>query len=370
VYMNIYHERLAKVLVNYSLELKEGMSVGIVGITETEPVMMEVYKEALRVGTYPTLLPQFSHADEAFFSIASDKQLGKADLLYELIAKNFDALINIWADVNTKAMTNVNPEKLTKRQMTNMPIRKILQERERKGEYNWVLTGYPTDSRAQDAGMSLMEYEDFVYKAGLLDKKDPVTEWKSISKKQEKICKWLDKRESLRYVGLDTDLTFSTKGRRWINCDGKKNFPDGEVFTCPVEDSGEGTIRFTYPLIYMGNEIEDVSLKFKDGEVKGFSAKKGENLLRKLLESEEGARRVGEAAIGTNYGNDRFTKNMLYDEKIGGTIHIALGFSADPEMGKNMAPIHLDILKDMKDGGKIFADDELFYENGKFILEL
>jgi len=289
--------------------------------------------------------------------------------LYELFAKNFDAMINIWADVNTKCLTNVPPEKLAKRQMANKPLREILQERERNGKYKWVLTGYPTDARAQDAGMSLYEYENFIYKAALLDREDPVAEWKNISEKQEKVCKWLNKREELRYVGLDTDLTFSTKGRYWINCDGKRNFPDGEVFTCPVEDSGNGKIRFTYPLIYMGNEIEDVSLTFKDGEVKDFSAKKGEPLLRKLLDSEEGARRVGEAAIGTNYGTNRFTKNMLYDEKIGGTIHIALGFSAEPSMGKNKAPIHLDILKDMKDGGKIYADDELFYENGKFTME-
>ncbi|HPR42589.1 MAG TPA: aminopeptidase [Candidatus Methanofastidiosa archaeon] len=367
--MNIYHERLAKVLVNYSIGVKPGMNVGIVGITETEPVMMEVYKEVLKAGAYPSLMPQFSHASEVFYAYANEEQIGKTDPLFEFIAKNYDALISVWADVNTKALTNVPPEKLAKKQMAGKPIRDILNEREKNGEYQWVLTGYPTDARAQDAGMSLMEYEDFIFKAALLDKDDPVAEWKKISKGQEKIKLWLDKTKELRYVGLDTDLTFSTRGRKWVNCDGKKNFPDGEVFTCPVEDSGNGTIRFTYPLIYMGNEIEDVSLTFKDGEVKEFSAKKGEPLLRKLLESEEGARRVGEAAIGTNYGVSRFTKNMLYDEKIGGTIHLALGFSADPTIGKNKAPIHLDILKDMRDGGKIYADDELFYENGKFILE-
>jgi aminopeptidase len=367
--MNIYHERLAKVLVNYSIGVKPGMNVGIIGLTETEPAMIEVYKELLRVGAYPALIPQFSHADEVFFAYANDDQLERTNLMFELFAKNYDALINIWADVNTKALTNVPPEKLTKRQMANKPLSEILQERERNGEYKWVLTGYPTDARAQDAEMSLLEYSEFIYKAALLDHEDPVSEWRRISKEQEKICRWLDKKDELRYVGIDTDLSFSTKGRTWVNCDGKRNFPDGEVFTCPVEDSGDGKIRFTYPLIYMGNEIEDVSLTFKDGEVKDFSAAKGEPLLRKLLESEEGARRVGEAAIGTNYGNKRFTKNMLYDEKIGGTIHLALGFSADPNIGKNKAPMHLDILKDMTQGGKIYADGELFYENGRFIME-
>jgi len=367
--MNPYHEKLAKVLVNYSTDVKPGMSVAISGITECEPVMMEVYKEVLRIGGHPILLPQFAHQNEIYFSLASDEELDKPSMLYKYLSTDIDRMITIWGDVNSKALTNVPPEKLAKRQLANQELREILQQREREGKYSWCLTGYPTDSRAQDAGMSLFEYEDFVFRAGLLDREDPVAEWKAISKEQEKICEWLTKRNVIRYVGLDTDITLLTKGRKWVNCDGKMNFPDGEVFTCPNEDSAEGKIRFTYPVMYMGNEIEDVTITFKNGEVVDIDAKKGKALLNKILEGDEGAKRIGELAVGTNYGIDKFTKNMLFDEKIGGTVHLALGFSADPTVGKNKASIHLDMLKDMKDGGKIFADDELVYENGRFIIE-
>jgi aminopeptidase len=153
-----------------------------------------------------------------------------------------------------------------------------------------------------------------------------------------------------------------------VNCDGKKNFPDGEVFTGPVEDTVNGTIRFTYPLIYLGNEIEDIRLTFKDGVVIDASASKGEALLKQVLEIDEGAKRVGEIAIGTNYGITRFTKHMLFDEKIGGTMHLALGRSIPESGGTNMSAIHLDILKDMTKGGKVYADDELFYEDGSFLI--
>jgi len=367
--MNPYHEKLAKVLVNYSADVQPGMSVGIMGITECEPVMIEVYKEVLRVGAHPMMMPTYAHENEIFYTLAKDEQIEEPLFIYKALASSIDRMINIWADVNTKALSNIPPEKLAKRQLAHKELSDLLLDREARGEYKWSLTGFPTDARAQDAGMSLYEYENFVYKAALLDKKDPLAEWKRISAEQDKICQWLNNKNEIRYVGMDTDITFSVKGRDYVNCDGKRNFPDGEVYTCPVEDSAEGKIRFTYPLIYMGNEIEDVTLEFKEGVVTNFSANKGENLLREILKIDEGSNKVGELAIGTNYGIDRFTKNMLYDEKIGGTVHLALGLSPEPTVGKNRSSIHLDILKDMRDGGRIFADDELFYENGKFTME-
>lgn len=367
--LNTYYEKLAKVLVNYSADVKAGMSVGIHGLTVCEEAMMEVYKEVLRVGAHPLLLPSFPHSQEIFYDMATDKQLDTPNLLVVEAYKKIDRQIQIWADVNTKGLSQIDPERLGRGQKAYSDIIKIVDERERKGEYSWVLTGFPTDARAQDAGMALHQYADFIFKAGLLDKDDPVSEWMRISEKQDRICDYLSKTSKIRYVGLDTDITFSTKARRWINCDGHKNFPDGEVFTCPVEDSANGTIRFTYPMIYMGNEVEDVTLTFTDGVVTKATASKGQALLEKVVSLDEGSSRLGELAIGTNYGITRFTKNMLYDEKIGGTVHLALGRAAEPDVGKNESCIHLDILKDMRDGGKIYADDELVYENGKFIIE-
>jgi aminopeptidase len=217
--------------------------------------------------------------------------------------------------------------------------------------------------------MALPEYEDFVYNSCLVNKDDPIAEWKKVRKRQEKICAFLNNAKRIHLTGEDTDLTFDVKGRKWINCCGEKNMPDGEVFTAPIEDSANGTIRFTYPGIFSGREIEDIKLTFKAGKVVKASAAKGDELLQQLLKI-EGADRLGETAIGTNYEITRFTKHMLFDEKMGGTIHMALGFNPIPETGGlNKSALHWDILKDMKKDAEIYADSKLFYKNGK-VLEI
>jgi len=365
---DVYLERMAKVMTHYSLDIKEGQDILVTGGVEGSPLMLEVYKEVLRLGAIPTMLPSLYYDQEIFFKYANDEQLTKVNPMIKFVYENYDGMIQIISQRNTKNMTNVDPKKMAKRNASYRDVIRTVSEREAKGEYQWVLTEYPTDAIAQEASMSLLDFKEFMFKACLVDREDPVSEWKAISKKQDRICEWLDRREEFRYVGLDTDLAFSIKGRKWINCDGKKNFPDGEVFTCPVEESVNGKIRFTYPLIYQGNEIEDVKLSFKDGEVESYSAAKGEALLKEIIATDEGSNKVGEIAIGTNYGIERFTKNILFDEKIGGTVHLALGLSAEPSIGKNVSSIHLDIIKEMRDGGKIYADDELFYENGKFLI--
>jgi len=216
--------------------------------------------------------------------------------------------------------------------------------------------------------MSISEYEDFVYGAGYIDRKDPIAEWKELEKKQEGICKILDGKKRLRIVSKDTDLKMSIEGRKWVNCCGTANFPDGEVFTGPVEDSVEGHIRFSFPGIYEGREIEDIQLPFKKGRVIKAVAAKGEELLEQLLETDKGARYVGEIAAGTNYNIQKFTKHMLFDEKIGGTVHLAIGRSIPESLGKNQSAIHWDMLCDMKKGGEIYADGELVYKDGKFLI--
>ncbi|MBN1786640.1 MAG: aminopeptidase [Candidatus Methanofastidiosa archaeon] len=365
---DIFLERLANVITNYSLDVQEGNEVVIIGDSMTEPLMLEMYKEMLKVGAHPALLPIFGHAKEVFFKYASEEQITHTSYIIKNIYEKTDRIANIRSSINTKQLTNVDPGKIALEQKSLTDIIKIMFERESKGNIKWNITAYPTDSMAQEASMSLFDYRDFVFKAGHLDKDDPVAEWKRISKMQQKYCDWLQRREEFRFVGEDTDLTLSCKGRKWINCDGTKNFPDGEVFTGPVEDSVNGKIRFTYPLIYLGNEIEDIVLEFKDGQVESFSARKGQGLLEKIIGLDEGSNKVGEIAIGTNYNITRFTKNILFDEKIGGTMHMALGRSIPESGGKNMSSIHLDILKDMKVGGMVFADDEMFYKDGKFLI--
>jgi len=242
----------------------------------------------------------------------------------------------------------------------------ISMRRSAAGELRWVGTLFPTNAYAQEADMSLSEFQDFVYGACHVDKADPSAEWRKVSLEQQRLVDWLKGKDQLRVQGPSVDLTLSIAGRTFINSDGKRNMPSGEIFTGPVEDSVNGWVRFSYPAIVAGREISGVELVFEEGKVVRASAEKNEEFLLSALESDEGARYLGEFAIGTNYGIDRFTKNILYDEKIGGTIHMALG-SGYPETGsKNKSSIHWDMICDMRNGGKIFADGELIYDTGDF----
>jgi aminopeptidase len=329
--------------------------------------MHELYKECLLSDAYPQMMPSLD-VQYTFFKHAREHQLKFVSPLDKFLAENIDVRIGIFCDPNPKRLTSIDPAKIRMRSASRREIADILLKREAEGKYRWTGLPYPIGAGAQEASMSLQEYEDFVYSSCLVDKKDPVAEWTKIKKEQDKLCRFLNKTEEIHALGEDTDLTFNVKGRKWINCSGQKNMPDGEVFTAPIEDSANGTIRFTFPGFFAGREIEDIKLTFKAGKVTKASAAKGDELLKQLLKI-EGADRIGETAIGTNYNITRFTKNMLFDEKMGGTIHMALGFNPIPETGGlNKSALHWDILKDMKKGGEIYADKKLFYKNGKFLI--
>ncbi|MEA1994404.1 MAG: aminopeptidase [Euryarchaeota archaeon] len=359
--------KLAEVVTDYSVEIEEGDLVVIQSSYLAEPLLEKVVENVVKKGANFEYKVQLANMDEILFTHAKKEQLEYVSPITKTTVEEADVMISLWADINPKRLNSIESQKLSTRAAARAEITKIFMEREAKGELQWTLAPYPTQAMAQEAGISFLEYRNFVYGACLLDKENPIEEWRKVSKKQEKIVDHLNGKEEIRYVGEDTDLTLSAKGREWINCDGEKNMPDGEVFTGPVEDSANGTIRFTYPGIYMGKEIKDIRLRFEDGKVVNAEAAKGQELLEKLLEI-DGVERIGEIAIGTNYGIQRFTKNMLFDEKMGGTMHLALGRSIPESGGKNQSSIHWDLLKDMKKGGKIYADGELFYENGKFLI--
>ncbi|MBA1336919.1 MAG: Aminopeptidase [Firmicutes bacterium] len=363
-------KKLANLLVNYSLEIKEGEYVLIYGSTASEPLLKELYREIIRVGGHPEVLPIIEGAQEILLKNGSEKQLQFVSPLDRLIAEKYDAVIYLWGGYNTKALSGIDPNRIAMRSKSMRELADIRNEREEKGEYRWCGTQFPTHSDAQEAKMSLEEYEDFVFSSGHIDSDDPIEEWKNISKYQQRIVDYLNTKQEIHVVSNNTDLKMSTSGRKWINCDGKANFPDGEVFTSPVEDSVEGYIRFSFPGIFQGKEIEDIRLEFREGKVLNASAAKGEELLSALLNMDEGARRLGEFAIGTNSRITRFTRNMLFDEKIGGTVHAAIGFAPSGTGGKNRSGIHWDMLCDMKEEGRIYADGELFYRNGAFIDEV
>ena len=362
--------KLAKLLVNYSTEVKPGDLVFVSADEVCTPWVTEVIKEATKAGAYVEYKLSSQEAREMQLKYSNDEQLRHGDLIMETILEKADVWLSAWGGRNTRAFTNMDAEILKKSQEGAKKWRRFYSDRMGSGELRWCGTQYPTQSDAQEASMSFSEYEDFVYGAGLLEVDDPVAEWKRISAEQERWVKYLDTKSEIHRVSEGTDIKVNVKGRKWINCDGKANFPDGEIFTSPVEDGVNGYITFSFPGIYAGKEVEGIKLIVKDGKVIEATAKKGEDLLKSLISIDEGASRFGEVAIGTNYGIKNFTRNMLFDEKIGGTVHMAIGDSMEEAGGKNKSSIHWDMLCDMRNCGRIYADGELFYENGKFIDEI
>jgi aminopeptidase len=359
-------EKLANLCVHYSVNIKPKEKVVIQGTAAARPLIHQMYKECLLSDAYPIVLADLD-LDYTFYTYAKEHQLKFVQPFARVVAEEADVRITIKCDPNPKRLTNIDPGKIKTRAAAGRELSETFYKREAEGKARWTVLPYPVSGQAQEAAMSLTEYEDFVYSSCLVDKKDPIAEWKKIRQRQEKVCKFLDEASEIRVVGEDTDLTFNVKDRKWMNCSGDKNMPDGEVFTSPKENSVDGKIRFTFPGIEFGKEVEDITLTFKRGKVVKASAAKGNDLLQQILKI-EGANRLGETAVGTNYAIKRFTKNMLFDEKMGGTVHMALGNSFSYTGGLNKSAIHWDILKDMKKDGEIYADGKLFYKNGKLLI--
>jgi aminopeptidase len=363
-------EKLAELLVNYSVAVKAEDKVVIQSETPAEPLVKAVYANTLKAGGHPLALVSPSGINELIYKHASDEQLQHIQPPYKLVYDTYDVLINIGATGNTKALSNVDPARIVTRQRARTELQKTFMERSARGELRWVTLLYPTNAYAQDAEMSLAEYEDFVYAACLGDPNDPVGYWKRFSARQQKAVNWLKGKKKIHVTAPDTDLTLSVDGRTFINCDGRMNMPDGEVFTGPVEDSINGHVCFSYPAIENGHEVTGVRLWFENGKVVKASAEKNEEFLLKTLETDEGARRVGEFAFGTNTGITKFSRQILFDEKIGGSFHMALG-AGYPETGsKNESAIHWDMICDMRQGGEVTVDGKVFYKNGQFAIPL
>jgi len=362
--------KLAQTLVNYSVKVKPGDSVFIRGYLfsfEAMPLFREVYREVLRAGGHPhvTMIGEES-LRYIFFSEASDAQLDYVDPILEYRAKNFDCDIVIAGGSNTRFLSQIAPERQRKFVQAYKEVTKIWLERSARGDLRWVGTSYPTSGGAQDAEMSTEEFENFVFQATYADSENPVQEWQKVHTEQQHLVDYLQGKSHVTVKGPDVDLTLSIKDRSFINCDGTLNMPDGEIFTGPVEDTVNGWVRFTYPAIESGREVEGIELHFEDGKVVKATAKKNEGFLQTMLKTDAGASYVGEFAFGTNKNIQRFIKDILFDEKIGGTIHMALG-AGYPETGsKNESAIHWDMICDMRNGGQVFVDDELFYESGEF----
>jgi len=359
--------KYARLLVHYCVEIKEGDRLYISSTTLAEPLVREIWREALRAGAIVEVDLAFREKNNIFHKEAGEKQLRDVSPLYEMAMREFDAYLNIMAPFNLREDQAVDPEKSRIRKEAIKPVSKMYFERTATRELKRNLCQYPTLANAQEAGMSFEDYEKFVYNACRLYEDDPAAAWLEVRRSQQHIVDLLNSRTNVRYKGEGIDISFKTTGRKWINSDGQTNMPSGEVYTSPVEDSVNGTIHYTYPVVFAGHAVEGITLWVKDGYIKKWEARQGKSLLDNVFQL-PGARRFGEAAIGTNYKIDRFTKNILFDEKIGGTVHMAIGQSYLQAGGKNQSSIHWDMIADMKNGGEIYADDEKIYDSGKFII--
>jgi aminopeptidase len=362
-------EKLADVLVNYSVEVQPGDKVVVQGSTLAEPLLKAVYARVLRAGGHPLMLASLPGVDALLFRYASDEQLQYVPEPLKLVVDTFDVSIGVGGAENTKALSNVDPARVVLHNRAQTALIETVMRRSASGELRWVGTLFPTHAHAQDAEMSLSEYEDFVYGACLPDPDDPVGYWRRFSAWQQKIVDWFKGKERVHVVGPETDLRLSIADRVFINSDGRRNMPSGEVFTGPVEDSVEGHVYFSYPAIHQGREVTGVRLWFEGGQVVKATAEKNEDFLLETLDTDEGSRYVGEFAIGTNEGITRFTRQILFDEKIQGSFHMALG-RGYPETGsQNRSAIHWDMICDLQGGGEIRVDDDLLYRDGRFVVE-
>lgn len=361
-------ERLAGLIAGYSLDLQPGEVVRFDGWEGGEPLLLALYRAALRLGAYPYLDVSIGRLNELMVAEGSDEQLVHVAQLERDEIEVLDACVTVWTETNTRAFTNADPGRHGSRLAARQVLARRVWERVAAGELRWCGTLMPVSAFAQDAEMSLADYEDFVFGAShVAGDDDPVAYWRGVSAELSSHAARLADVRELRIVGPDTDLRVAVGGRRWQVADGRVNMPDGEVFTSPVEDATEGEIRFTFPALYSGREVTDVRLRFEGGRVVSSEAARGSEFLESVLDRDAGARALGEVAFGLNYGIDRFTGNILFDEKIGGTVHVALGSSFTELGGVNESSVHWDLICDLRADGEVYADGELVWKAGRFL---
>jgi aminopeptidase len=363
-------ERLADVLVNYSTSVEPGQLVLLETTPLAAPLLRALYRGVLEAGGHPQTRLGFEGAAEALLAEGSEEQIEWLNPMRVEDFEQADVRISVEASWNTRELTGIDPARQARFSRSRESLRERYLERSRLGELKSVVTAFPTVAAAQDAEMSISDYEEFVYRAGLLDRDDPVAAWRELGERLEKLSAWLGERSEIRVVADGTDLTLGVAGRTWVPCDGKENFPDGEVFTGPIETSVEGQISFSYPASFGGRRIRGIELRFERGEVVEARAAEGEEFLKEMLAMDEGARRVGEFAFGMNDEIQEFTAHTLYDEKIGGTVHLALGMSYPESGGLNQSALHWDLVCDLRTGGEVCADGELVYRDGEFLPDL
>ena len=361
-------DKLADILTEYSIPMNPGQKAVIEGTTLAEPLMLALYERLLKRGVQVRLETVYPQAAQIFYTNANQSQL---DYLWEpdrWLRENVDARFAILSDGNTKQLSRVAPAKQAAVSRSRKPLMDISMQRTAAKDLRWMVTLLPTDAYAMDAGMSLAEYEDFYFGACLVDRPDPVEEWKAMAARHGKLLDWMKGRNLVHIEGEGTDLFLEIGGRVFEEASGKFNFPDGEFFTGPIEDRTRGVVSFSYPAIWQGKSVEGIQLVFEEGRVVSATARTNQDFLLQMLDTDDGARVLGELGIGTNYGIREFSGSILLDEKIGGTVHLALGASYPETGGLNESAIHWDMVCDLRQGGRITVDGDLLMEDGKLLV--
>lgn len=361
-------ERLADILVDYSARIRENDLVTIRGNHVAEPLMLALYQRCLERGAHPMLKATLPAAEPLFYRFAKDHQLEHVWETERWLNENIDVAFVIFSDTNTRQLSKVDTSKQVKAQKARKPLLDNFFARSARGEVRWNVTLFPTEAIAMEAQMSLAEYEEFFYGACLLDAEDPVAEWQGVAAKHQRLIEWMEGRQEVRIEGEGTDISLDVSGRVWLPADGHENFPDGEIFTGPHETKTEGHITYSFPAIYNGTGVEGARLEFEDGKVVNATARQNEEFLIKTLDTDPGARVLGEIGIGTNLAIKEFTGEILLDEKIGGTVHLALGASYPESGGVNESAIHWDMVCDLRKGGRITVDGDTLMEDGKLLV--
>lgn len=359
-------QRMAQVIVHYSLKVQQGVRLAIRSEPAAAPLIREIVREALRVGAYPEIFPALPGMKELLLKEGSQAQLSSIPASERLIAEEYETVLDISSQENTKELNDIDPARLAFYNQARKDIIYTFRQRSNEGLLHRSITLYPTNAYAQDASMSLSDFEDLFYHGCFLDDENPIARWQELSRQQERLIQWLHGKRTVHILSQDTDLTLSIDGRIFLNDAGHYNFPGGEFFTGPVENSANGYIRYTFPASLNGYSVEDVRLHFENGAVIEAQAAQGQAFLEKMLSLDEGACRLGEFAFGNNDHIRRCTRNILLDEKMGGTFHLALGASFPATGGANISLLHWDMICDLRTGGEVWVDGELFCKDGNF----
>jgi aminopeptidase len=341
--------------------VQSGEWVGILGDVVSLPALRAIYESVLKAGGNPSLMLGDEYMTRTFLREANDDQIAWLDPSQTMYYEKADVYIRIGGGSNTRAMSNIDPKRVQKVQAARRSWLDTRLNRAAQGTFKWVGTWYPNEASAQEANMSLEEYEDFVYGATFADRDDAVGEWRKVAAVQEQKIQWLKGKKQIKLQGPAIDLQLSIDGRIFINACGERNMPDGE-------DSVNGWVRFSYPSIVAGRAVSGIEIKFENGKVVEAHAEANDDLLQAQLNTDAGARYLGEFAIGTNFGINKFTGNILFDEKIGGTVHMAIGMGYPDTGSKNTSAVHWDMICDMRNDSTIQVDGELFYKNGEFVV--